>query len=74
MKTTTIRWAPAAHHVVETAARRNGASLAQYVRESTLMRAAWEGGLAAGQLAPQTTTVEQRNLIVEAVRTWLDEQ
>jgi len=45
----TVRFSAGMHYFVEGSARRAQIPLAQYVREATLMRAAWELGLLQGR-------------------------
>lgn len=44
----TVRLSPASHQLVARFAEAQGVSIAQYVREATLMRAAWEMGTELG--------------------------
>lgn len=40
----TVRLPPTLHRIVEDSARREGVATAQYIREATLMRIAYEAG------------------------------
>lgn len=69
MRRVTVRFGAAAHTVVEEAARAEGCSFAQYVREATLMRAAWD--LAVG-IGGEARDVEAITDAVRSLRAQLD--
>lgn len=43
-----MRLGASTHRLVSSAAERQGTTLAEYIREASLLRAAWENGLAHG--------------------------
>ncbi|HVP03242.1 MAG TPA: hypothetical protein VMT10_11775 [Solirubrobacteraceae bacterium] len=81
MKATTIRWPDRAHQAIVEAAEDSGVGFSQYVRESALIRAAFDAGIQAGlRASPGFRTAQGVDLVAvregayAAARTWLEEQ